>query len=33
MDQKATQDFLYISKLWESFTASVQATGELQSYL
>ena len=33
MDQKAPQDFLYISQLLEIFTAGVQPTGELQIYL
>ena len=33
LDQKAPQDFLYISQLREICTASVQATGELHSYL
>ena len=33
LNQNAPQDFLYIQKLWEIRTASVQATGGLQSYL
>ena len=33
LDQNAPQDFLYIPQLYEFRTASVQAAGELQSYL
>ena len=32
-DQNAPHDFLYIPQLWDTSTASVQATADLQIYL